>query len=341
MQTHVWSSLRTTPRTAVRKIGLPIAILLACFVAVGFRLENFNFASLALALGSISPTAWAISLAATIASFLAVARYDVMFHGWLATGVAPSRAAITGAASIALSQFLGFGLFTGTLCRWRMLPDISLTKAASITGYVSVAFMLSLGLLTIATLLFSGPLISGTVAFSALSAVAAVGCGYLSLRQPAWLPCAIPPIPLLARIVAATSIDVAVAALAFWILLPGDIGVSLPMVLTVFLLSLGAGLMSGTPFGLGPFEICMLTLLPQVPTADMLAAILGYRLVFFAIPACFAIVVLAWPPKASIQSEAARMRPPTSNLKADAGFAAISDAHSITRLARSTCLTAR
>ncbi len=341
MQTHVWSSLRATPHTAVRKFGLPITILAVCFVAASFRLENFDFASLALALNSISPAAWAISLAATIASFLAVSRYDAMFHGWLETGVASSRAALTGSASIALSQFLGFGLFTGTLCRWRMLPDISLAKAASITGYVSVSFMLSLGLLTIATLLFSGPLISGTVAFCALSTVAAVGFGYLSLRQPAWLPCAIPPIPLLTRIVAATSIDVAFAGLAFWILLPGDIGVSLPLVLTVFLLSLGAGLMSGTPFGLGPFEICMLTLLPQVPTADLLAAILGYRLVFFAIPACLAIVVLAWPPKAPIQTEATRMRPPTSNLNADAGFAAVSDAHSITRLARSTCVTAR
>lgn len=341
MQTHVWSNLRAAPHTAVHKFGLPMAILLACFVAVSFRLEDFDVASLALALASISPIAWAISLVATVASFLAVARYDAMFHGWLATGVAPSRAALTGAASIALSQFLGFGLFTGTLCRWRMLPDISLPKAASITGYVSAAFMFSLGILTLAALLFSGLIISGTVPFIALIAISAVGLCFFSLRQPAWLPFAIPPILLLIRIVAATSIDVAFAALAFWILLPGDIGVSIPFVLSVFLLSLGAGLMSGTPFGLGPFEICMLTLLSQVPTADLLAAILGFRLVFFAIPACLAVFVLAWPPKATKQTEADRTQQPASNLNADAGFAAVSDVHNITRLARSTCVTAR
>lgn len=341
MQTHVWSNLRTTPHTAVHKFGLPMAILLACFVAVGFRLEDFDVASLALAMASISPIAWTVSLAATAASFLAVARYDAMFHGWLATGVSPSRAALTGAASIALSQFLGFGLFTGTLCRWRMLPDVSLPKAATITGYVSAAFMISLGILTLVALLLSGLITSWTVPFIALIATTAIGLCFFSLRQPAWMPFAIPPIPLLIRIVAATSIDVAFAALAFWILLPGDIDVSIPFVLPVFLLGLGAGLMSGTPFGLGPFEICMLTLLPQVPTADLLAAILGFRLVFFAIPACLAVLVLAWPPKASKQTEANRTGPATSILSADAGFASVSDVHSTTRLARSICVIAR
>ena len=64
-------------------------------------------------------------------------------------------------------------------------------------------------------------------------------------------------------------------------------------------------------------------------------------MVFFAIPACLAVFVLAWPPKATKQTEADRAQQPTSNLNADAGFAAVSDVHSITRLARSTCVTAR
>ncbi len=342
MQTHVRSYLRAAPRTARIKIVLPVAILAACFWAVKLRFEGFDAALLSQALASITPAAWSISLAATFASFLAVARYDAMFHGWLATGVARSRAALTGAASIALSQFLGFGLFTGTLCRWRMLPDVSLPTAAAITSYVSAAFMVSLGLLTGLAFSHSGFVFSGTTTFSAMAVCAAIGLCILSLRQPAWLPFAIPPIPLMLRIIAATSIDVAFAALAFWILLPGDLGLSLPLVFSVFLLGLGAGLLSGTPFGLGPFEVCILTLLPQVPTANLLAAILGFRLVFFAIPACLAFIVLAWPPSPaqSKKSDVQRPLPPMSNLAAEAGFAAISSAHDLSRLAQSVCVTA-
>ena len=135
----------------------------------------------------------------------------------------------------------------------------------------------------------------------------------------------------------ATSIDVAFAALAFWILLPGDIGASFPLVLSVFLLGLGAGLLSGTPFGLGPFEMCILTFLPHI---DLLAAILGFRLVYFAIPACLATIVLAWPPAPTKKNDIDLAKRPASILNAEAGFAAISDAHRITHLDHSTCVTA-
>ena len=145
MRKHVWSNARPHGRAAVYKFGPPITILVVCIVAAAIRLENFDLASLSLALASIPAIAWVISLLATTASFLAVVRYDAMFHGWLATGVSSRRAALTGAALIALSQFLGFGLVTGAICRWRMLPDLSLARVATITGYVSAAFMISLG----------------------------------------------------------------------------------------------------------------------------------------------------------------------------------------------------
>lgn len=339
MFTEFSTAVRTSPRAAAQNVALPIAILTVCIAAAWFRLESIDVASLAVALASISPNAWAISLAATIASFLAVARYDTLFHGWLMTGVSTSRAARTGAASIALSQFLGFGLFTGTLCRWRMLPEVSLSKAATITGYVSAAFMLSLGLLILIALIFSDLLQSGAFFLSTLAVASIVSLFYLSLRQPNWFPFAVPPIPLLVGVVATTSIDVAFAGIAFWILLP-ELDLSFLFIFSVFLLALGTGLMSGTPFGLGPFELCILTLMPQAPTADLLAAILGFRLVFFAIPACVAIIPLACPRAKTVQISDQKYQR-NFRLKAEAGFAAVSGAHKIIELGNTTCLTAR
>ncbi|MGI9390791.1 MAG: phosphatidylglycerol lysyltransferase domain-containing protein [Boseongicola sp.] len=332
-------AIAATPRSALHNFAMPLTILASCILAAWYQLEKIDAASVTLAIASISPSAWLISLAATIASFLTVARYDAMFHGWLATGVSVSRSQWTGASSIALSQFLGFGLFTGTLCRWRMLPEISLPKAAMVTAYVSAAFMLSLGLLVLIAMYLSDLIQSGEIPIGILAAVIVIGLCILSLRQPNWLPFSIPPIPLLLRVVTTTAIDVGFAGLAFWILLP-DLGVSFSIVLSVFLLALGAGLMSGTPFGLGPFEVCILTLLPQVPTEDLLAAILGFRLVFFAIPACLAIFALACPP-AKPKQIADQTRCHISGLNAEAGFSAVSATHDITSLANTTCLTAR
>ena len=341
MRTHSQSTLRTTSRAVIRNAAVPIAILTACCWIIWLRLEDLDFASLALSLASISPGAWIIAICATMASFLAVARYDAVFHGWLATGVSSSRAALSGAASIALSQFLGFGLVTGTLCRWRMLPDVTFSDAAKVTGYVSAAFMISLGLLTLVALDLSGLMAQAAGRLVLLAALAFGVLCYISIRQPEWLPFKLPPIPLMLRVVVTTFVDVFFAALVFWILLPTDHGVPYMLLFSVFLLGLCTGLVSSTPFGLGPFEVCFLTLLPQIPTADLFAAILGFRLVFFAIPACLAVLVLARPP-ASTQT-CISGHPPSlaSNFAAEAGFADLSEDHNLAHLGCSTFVTAR
>ncbi len=61
--------------------------------------------------------------------------------------------------------------------------------------------------------------------------------------------------------------------------------------LPAFLLALGAGLVSGTPGGLGAFEVTLLALLPEADPAPILAAILAWRLTYHALPALLAAAV--------------------------------------------------
>ena len=64
--------------------------------------------------------------------------------------------------------------------------------------------------------------------------------------------------------------------------------------LPVFLLALGLGIASGSPGGIGPFEATLLALLPGIEASGLLAGILAFRVLAYALPAaCGAAWVLA------------------------------------------------
>lgn len=65
------------------------------------------------------------------------------------------------------------------------------------------------------------------------------------------------------------------------------------VVLGAFLLSFSAALVSHAPGGLGVFELVFLTLMPDVPRLQVLAALLVWRLFYLIIPLLAALVVVA------------------------------------------------
>ena len=268
-----------------RKAG-PIVIGLFCLIWVLRRLETLDIDALLAALDQVTALQWSGALAATAASFLAVAQYDVLFHRWLNTGISGTHAACAGASSVAIAQTLGFGMVTGTVARWRALPHLSLGQALVVTQYVSLSFMAALGLLTclIANVFPVGGM-SFTWGTSAIAATFSLLVALLSLAQPGILPFSIPPLSLMARLGLWMTLDVLFAATALYLLLPPDLGLPFGVVFAAFVLALSAGLISGSPGGVGPFELCLIALLPMVPEADLIAGVLAFRLVYYAIPA--------------------------------------------------------
>lgn len=105
----------------------------------------------------------------------------------------------------------------------------------------------------------------------------------------------LPALPAMATILGLTALDTAAAALALQALLPAGTAPGLDLLLPAYLFALGAALLSGTPGGVGPFELTLLALLPAVPEPDLIAGIVAFRLVYYALPACLALVVLARP----------------------------------------------
>ncbi len=286
-------ALRTSGdgRKTAGRVGLAFVATLGFGLLLWHRLEGIEGADIALALARLSWPAWVGALAATAVSFWAVGRYDETAHRHLATAVPAGQARIAGLCAIALSQFLGLGVVTGALVRWRMLPSLTLWQAGRLTLVVSGLFLAGWAVVTAAAVLaFGGPM----PWLAAAVLAAAVGAALV----PVWVRWARgwPNLYTVARMVALAAVDCGGAALAFWCLWSGAQPAA--ALVPVFLLALGAGLLSGTPGGIGAFELTLLALLPGQDEPAALAAVLAWRGVYFVIPAVLAGLMVLQGPRA-------------------------------------------
>ena len=272
---------------------MPLALLLVFVWLVAQNAGDLDFGAVLQAVSAIRAPQWLTALAATAISFWAVGRMDAVVHRLLDTGFCNNTARISGITAVATAQVAGFGLLTGTLARWRVLPDTSLWKAAQITGAVSASFMIALGALVAMAVLIVRPDIPGSGVIAAFGLISLI----ILLAACLWRPCClmgvkIPPLRGQFSIFGFVLLDTAAAALTLYVLIPEPYLPPPMLFYTIFLIALGAGLLGATPGGVGPFELLFLACLPNLPDAPILAAIMGYRIVYFALPALFAAGVL-------------------------------------------------
>ncbi len=238
-----------------------------------------------------------LAVCCCLISFWAVGRYDTVAHRHLGTGVDVHRARISGTVAVALAQTLGLGVFTGALARWRMLPELSLPTAMRLSGFVSLSFIIGWVFVTaLVCVLFGAPgwarlasivvLVLLPFSLAALFWFPIVTLGMLSLQMPS--------LPACGAILFWTAVDTTAAAAALWLLIPMPDLAFAPF-LSVFLLALGAGLLTGTPGGVGPFELALLSLLPTIPVVDLMAGVVVFRVLYYAGPAVLAMVAMRWP----------------------------------------------
>lgn len=267
----------------VRRLGLTAGSGLVFLGLLAGQVQGVDPGQVLWALAEVAPSLWLLAALATWVSFRAVAGYDLALHRHLGTGIDPLRARQAGFSAIAIGQTVGMGLLSGTLVRWHLLPELGLAGAARLSLLVALSFLGAWAVVT-AMVLAAVP-VAGVPTVSGLALVAVALLPLLVLLRPAPI---CPNLITLARLIALAAIDCTSAALAFWLLLPADIAF-LPF-LPVFLLAFGAGLVSGSPAGLGAFEIVLLALLPTGDEA-LLAAVLGWRVLYYAIPALIGAAV--------------------------------------------------
>jgi uncharacterized membrane protein YbhN (UPF0104 family) len=84
--------------------------------------------------------------------------------------------------------------------------------------------------------------------------------------------------------------------------MPAGLEPSFLTVLAVFLASFSAALVSHAPGGLGVFELVFLTAMPDIPKADVLAALIVFRLFYLLIPFAMSLVVVVMFERAKLSN---------------------------------------
>ena len=284
-------------RTVLRH-AIPIGIGAVCCFALYHQLQHIDFSQLWAAVMAVKPWQWLLALVATGISFWAIARYDVIAHRHFRTGVSDRRATITGATSIAVGQTTGAGAVVGAFIRWRMQPGLSLVDSAKITAFVTLSFLAAWAVITsVAVLVLPTAGVPAAIPCSVL-AIACILLGIAFLKpvlKRAGREIELPTLPAIMALAGFCLLDVVAAAVAFWALLPAGVDLSIAQLLPVYLIALGAAILSGTPGGVGPFELTVLTLLAHFPEMDIMAAILAFRMVYYALPAIIGGIALLRP----------------------------------------------
>lgn len=289
-------TLRRT-RTVLRH-AIPIGIGIVCCWALYHQLHHIDFAQLWAAVLAVRPWQWTLALIATATSFWAIARYDVIAHRHFRTGISDRRATFTGATAIAVGQTTGAGAIVGAFIRWRMQPGLGLVQAAQITAFVTLAFLAAWATITsVAVLFLPAANVPLAIPCSVLTIVIGlVGIAFLNpVLKRAGKEIEMPTLPAMTALFGFCLLDVLAAAIAFWALLPAGFDLSLAALFPIYLIALGAAILSGTPGGVGPFELTVLALLPHYPETELMAAILAFRMIYYAIPAVLGGIAVLKP----------------------------------------------
>ncbi len=205
------------------------------------------------------------------------------------------------AFNLNLSAWVG-----GIAFRYRLYSRLGLKKA-TITKVLSISLLTNwMGYLMLAGLTFSSGLLRLPQSWEIGStALRLIGVGLLLATLGYFLLCAfskrrtwslrgheisLPSAKLGLLQVLLGAGNWALMALVVFILLPE--GVDYPTVLGVLLLASVAGVITHIPAGLGVLEtVCITLLAHQVPKGAVLAALIGYRVIYFLVPLLLATLV--------------------------------------------------
>ena len=299
-----------TPRQAkILRLVFSVGICVLAALALHALSREVRFSSIRSALAATPPAALLLSVLFTAVSFTALACYDVITTRFVAPGRVPfPLAAATGAAGYAVSNLLGFALFTGGALRARVYARRGLDVGAVgnilatswVTFWMGVALMggtvLALNPDSAAGATWIGPALLRGIGVAMIAAtvgiLAWIGTGKRtivvgSLRVP------MPPLPVASAQIGAAFIDFGAAAIALYVLMPANDAVGPAAFLVAYILAIVLGVISHSPGGLGVFEATLLGLTGLAGNPDALAALILYRLIYYILPFVLTAVGLA------------------------------------------------
>ena len=283
---------------------LGVLLLLGAIYAVQKEFRHLRIEDIGTALDAIPRRALVISFLWTILSYFVLTFYDRLGTIYAGHKVAYSRVAFASFCAYALSHNLGFSALSGAAVRYRLYAQWGMTpgQIARTVAFCSLTFGLG-GMVLGGTILIlepqSVPFFGDVLHPAALrgigAALWAIVAAYVTLARVVGTlhifghQITLPGLRMaLVQVVLAT-VDVAITASIFYTLLPAahrvDATLTFPVFLGIYVASYTAGLAANLPGGIGVFDTAILFGLERyLPAADVLGAIVVFRLYYYVIP---------------------------------------------------------
>jgi glycosyltransferase 2 family protein len=302
--------------------------------AVGFsswllyhELRGISFDDVIDSLGAIPPHRWMLATGGTIAAYVALAGYDRIALMHLNKKIRWPFVAISSFTAYALSHNIGASMISGAVVRYRAYTSRGMTGAevGILVAMCSLTFALGMILLGAIVLLIDPEFVARFVEDMPAGIPRAAGVAMLALVLlyvfGSWWhfrPLRIgsfelhyPKLPIVARQLVIGPLELIGAGAIIYFALPEAGNPGFLIVLGIFLASFAMALLSHAPGGLGVLEVVFLTGLPDMDPADVLAALIVFRLCYLLIPFAISLVVVLlfersqlarrWPMRRSIQ----------------------------------------
>jgi uncharacterized membrane protein YbhN (UPF0104 family) len=260
------------------------------------------------ALKAIPPLRWVCAIFCTGLAYAALAWYDQIALAHLKRRLSWRFVGVVSFVTYALAHNIGATMFSGAVVRYRAysLKGLSAAEVGVIVAFTSITFTLGNLLMGGLTLLARPEVLSRWVQgphwlAPAIAAALLAGpwlymLGSLLHFRPvkvAGFRLVYPRPPIAARQMIVGPIELIGAAGIIYFALPASANPGYLAVLGVFLASFTVALISHAPGGLGVLEITFLKAMPDAPAADVIAALLVFRLLYLIVPLVVSLVVVA------------------------------------------------
>lgn len=308
MQTNTHS--RTEQWMArLRKFTPLIGLILfgvAAFV-VDRQLEQYSWSEIRHALLMLAPSKLAVAFAFMLLSYASLGAYDVLGLEYAGQRLPYRKIALASFLSYALSNNVGYAVLSGGSIRLRLYSGwgVPATAIAQVLLFLTATYFLSVLLLLVSSFLAIPPEVRVTAKLPAKTIYLIMGSA-ASLLALWWatlvwrrdalhikhftLPMPKPGLALRQLVVGALSL--ALSAMVLYALLVHRTDMSIAVFFTLFLLAQLIGVVSQVPGGIGVFEGSFLFLFEgRLPTSQIFAALIAYRLIYFVAPLIIAAVI--------------------------------------------------
>jgi len=283
----------------------------AAVVVSGFllyrELRGHSVEEIVAAFRAISAARWTLAILSTALAYFALAWYDQIALAHLGRRLSWRFVGVVSFVTYALAHNIGATIVSGAVVRYRAysIKGLSAAEVGGIVAFTSATYVLGALLTGGVTLLLDPGLVNRWASGPpwlrhVLAAALLLGpwlyiMGSLLNFRPLTLAgykLVYPRPPIAARQMVVAPIELLGAAGIIYFALPPEVNPGFLAVLGVFLASFSAALISHAPGGLGVLEYTFLKGMPDAPPANVIAALLVFRLLYLIAPLALSLVVV-------------------------------------------------